>query len=77
MMDSPSRSLILRLNALRSPITVRGTTIWPDIHWTVSARYEVRYEGGRWFIDGREATLNDVDNLASRMEKCINEGYIS
>ena len=77
MIDSPSRLLILRLNALQSPITVRGTMIWADIHWTVSARYEVRYEGGRWFIDGREATLNDVDNLASRMEKYINEGYIS
>lgn len=77
MIDSPSRSLTLRLNALQSPVIVRGTMIWPNIHWTISVHYEVRYEGGRWFIDGREATLNDVGNLASRMEKYINEGYIS
>lgn len=62
MMDSPSRSLILRLNALRKPL-IRGTMVWPHI-----SRYEIQYMDGYWFIEGREATLSDVDKVVSRME---------
>lgn len=64
MMDSPSRSLILRLNALRKPLIIRGTMVWPRI-----SRYEVQYMDGYWFIEGREATLSDVDKVVSRMEE--------
>lgn len=62
-MDSPSRSLILRLNALRKPLIIRGTMVWPHI-----SRYEVQYMDGHWFIEGREATLSDVNKVVSRME---------
>lgn len=64
MMDSPSRSLILRLNALRQPLIIRGTMVWPHI-----SRYEIQYMDGYWFIEGREATLSDVDKAVSRMEE--------
>ena len=64
MMNSPSRSLILRLNALRQPLIIRGTMVWPHI-----SRYEVQYMDGYWFIEGREATLSDVDKAVSRMEE--------
>lgn len=63
-MDSPSRSLILRLNALRTPLIIRGTMVWPHI-----SRYEIQYMDGYWFIEGREATLSDVDKVVSRMEE--------
>lgn len=63
MRDSPSRSLILRLNALRKPLIIRGTMVWPHI-----SRYEIQYMDGHWFIEGREATLSDVDKVVSRME---------
>ena len=63
MMDSPSRSLIIRLNALRKPLIIRGTMVWPHI-----SRYEIQYMDGYWFIEGREATLSDVDKVVSRME---------
>lgn len=63
MMDSPSRSLILRLNALRQPLIIRGMMVWPHI-----SRYEIQYMDGYWFIEGREATLSDVDKVVSRME---------
>lgn len=63
MTDSPSRSLILRLNALRKPLIIRGTMVWPHIY-----RYEIQYMDGYWFIEGREATLSDVDKVVSRME---------
>ena len=62
MMDSPSRSLILRLNALRKPL-IRGMMVWPHI-----SHYEIQYMDGYWFIEGREATLSDVDKVVSRME---------
>lgn len=62
-MDSPSRSLILRLNALRKSLIIRGTMVWPHI-----SRYEIQYMDGYWFIEGREATLSDVDKVVSRME---------
>ena len=62
-MDSPSRSLILRLNALRKPLIIRGTMVWPHI-----SRYEIQYMDGHWFIEGREAALSDVDKVISRME---------
>lgn len=64
MMDSPSRSLILRLNALRKPLIIRGTMVWPHI-----SRYEIQYMDGHWFIEGRESTLIDVDKVVSRMEE--------
>ena len=63
MMNSPSRSLILRLNALRKPLIIRGTMVWPHI-----SRYEIQYMDGHWFIEGREATLSDVYKVISRME---------
>lgn len=37
--------------------------IWPHI-----SRYEIQYMDGYWFIEGREATLSDVDKVVSRME---------
>lgn len=64
MMDSPSRSLILRLNALRKPLIIRGTAVWSHI-----SRHEIQYMDGYWFIEGREATLSDVDKVVSRMEE--------
>ena len=70
-MGSPSRSLILRLNALRRPLIVRGTMTWSNIYWCATSRCEVRYEAGRWFIDGREAMMSDVDRLISKMEKYV------
>ena len=63
-MDSPSRSLILRLNALRKPLIIRGTMVWPHI-----SSYEIQYMDGYWFIEGREAALSDVDKVVSRMEE--------
>lgn len=64
MIDSPSRSLILRLNALRKPLIIRGTMVWSHI-----SRHEIQYMDGHWFIEGREATLSDVDKVVSRMEE--------
>ena len=64
MMNSTSRSLIIRLNALRQPLTIRGMMVWSHI-----SRYEIQYMDGHWFIEGREATLSDVDKVVSRMEE--------
>ena len=61
--DYSTGSLILRLNALRQPLTMRGMMVWLDILWS-----DVQYMTGCWFIDGREVMSSDVEDLVSRME---------
>ncbi len=61
-------SLILRLNALRQPLTIRGMMVWQDIFWSVTCLCDVQYMTGCWFIDGREVMSSDVEDLVTRME---------
>ena len=66
--DYLTGSLILRLNALRQPLIMRGMMVWLDIFWSDTSCCDVQYTTGCWFIDGREVTSSDVDNLVTRME---------
>lgn len=60
--------LILRLNALRQPLIMRGMMAWVDILWSDTSCCDVQYMTGCWFIDGRDVMLSDVEDLVSRME---------
>ena len=60
--------LILRLNALRQPLIMRGVMAWVDIFWSGTSCCDVQYMTGCWFIDGRDVMLSDVEDLVSRME---------
>ena len=66
--DYSTGSLILRLNALRQPLTMRGMMAWLDILWSDMSYCDVQYMSGCWFIDGRDVMLSDVEDLVSRME---------
>lgn len=66
--DYSTGSLILRLNALRQPLIMRGMMVWSDILWSGTSCRDVQYMTGCWFIDGRDVMLSDVDDLVSRME---------
>ena len=66
--DYSTGSLILRLNALRQPLIMRGAMVWVDILWSDTCPCDVQYMTGCWFIDGRDVMLSDVEDLVSRME---------
>ena len=61
--DYSTGSLILRLNALRSPIITAGMMTWKDISWT-----DIHYTTGRWFMNDFEVEASEVDDLLIRIE---------
>lgn len=66
--DYSTGFLILRLNALRQPLTIRGMMVWQDIFWSDTCLCDVQYMTGCWLIDGRDVMLSDVEDIVSRME---------
>ena len=61
--DYSTGSLILRLNALRSPIITAGMMTWRDISWN-----NIHYTAGRWFMGDLEVKPRAVDDLLTRIE---------
>lgn len=61
--DYSTGLLILRLNALQSPVITRGMMLWRDISWC-----DIHYMTGSWFINGRTAKASEVDDFVTKIE---------
>lgn len=61
--DYSTGLLILRLNAIQSPVITRGMMLWRDISWC-----DIHYMTGSWFINGCKAKASEIDDFITKVE---------
>lgn len=61
--DYSTGLLILRLNALQSPVITRGAMLWRDIYYC-----DIYYMTGSWFINGCKVKASEVDDFVTKIE---------
>lgn len=66
--DYSTGSLIIRLNALRQPLTIRGMMVWQDIFRSDNCFCDVQYMTGCWFINGCKVKASEVDDFIAKAE---------